>query len=153
MADTYKLIFYYADQKKKKLLTRIEVNNQRTRMVLNHPTVYMNLPLPALNSRLTETQLSLILCFFIHFPLKFPISKAEKNLPTFTLMAIPEAKKLRQLVKSRAINLSEFLLPNQESVRKQVKRIRDELHRKISEGNFYFLFFFFFLVISVSIIN
>ena len=122
-------------------------------MVLNHPTVYMNFPLPALNSRLTETQLSLILCFFIHFPLKFPISKAEKNLPTFTLMAIPEAKKLCQLVKSRAINLSEFLLPNQESVRKQVKRIRDELHRKISEGNFYFLFFFFFLVISVSIIN
>ena len=121
-------------------------------MVLNHPTVYMNLPLPASNSRLTETQLRLILCFFIHFPLKFPISKAEKNLPTFTLMAIPEAKKLCQLVKSRAINLSEFLLPNQESVRKQVKRIRDELHRKISEGNFYF-FVFFFLVISVSIIN
>ncbi|XP_050256735.1 uncharacterized protein LOC126702132 [Quercus robur] len=49
-------------------------------------------------------------------------------------MAIPEAKKLCELVKSRAINLSEFLLPNQESVRKQVKRIRDELHRKISEA-------------------
>lgn len=120
-------------------------------MVLNHPTVYMNLPLPASNSRLTETQLRLILCFFSHLPLKFPISKAEKTYPHSHSWRFPKKKSFANWWKVVPLTFLNFSF--------QTKSLRGSKWREFGMSSIarsprvISIFFFFFLSCNFSFYN